>query len=79
MIKHSHTGWVGLVVLNVLLWFVFVFGPEAEADPRQPPTLPVNPAAQRAEMVRELSEINQLLKEQNRLLQSGRVKVIVTK
>lgn len=79
MIKHSHTGWIGLVMLNVLLWFVFVFGPSAEADPRRPTAGPVDPAVQRAEMISELSEIKQLLKEQNQLLQSGKVKVIVTK
>ncbi|MCA9124164.1 MAG: hypothetical protein H6822_02260 [Planctomycetaceae bacterium] len=77
MNKSSHPGWIALVVVNALLWFMFAADPSAEADPRQPPTVPVNPAAQRAEMVRELTEIKQLLKEQNQLLQSGRVKVVV--
>ena len=74
MNKSSRAGWIGLITVNTLLWFAIAGGPPAEADPRQP----VNPATQRGEMIRELTEIKQLLKEQNQLLRSGKVSVVVS-
>jgi len=67
--------WIGLTVVNALLWIVFAFGSPAEADPRRAATLPVDPAVQRAEMISELSEIKQLLKVQNEILLGNKAKV----
>ncbi len=77
MNTHSHRVWIGIIVVNAFFWFMLATAPPAGADPRRPPTLPVNPATQRAEMVRELSQIKQLLQEQNQILRSGKVKVVV--
>ncbi len=47
------------------------------APPKSEPG-PPNPAAQRVEMIAELKEIKELLKEQNAFLRSGNLKVVVT-
>lgn len=70
-------GWMLILVANVLCYCVLSFYQTSEAQTGAPPTL-ANPVQQRTEMISELEEIKNLLKEQNALLRSGQVKVIVT-
>jgi hypothetical protein len=67
--------WTLLVVANVAAWAVLGFYGRLGAAPQagQPPF--ANPVEQRAETVRELREIKELLKEQNALLKSGASKL----
>ena len=78
MWKKLNTRWTALLALNVVLWCVLGFYGSITAAPQrgQPPF--ANSVEQRAEMVRQLQEINAALKEQNAILRSGKVKVIVT-
>jgi hypothetical protein len=63
--------WTWLVIANAVVWGVLGFYRTLGAAPQagQPPF--ANPVEQRADMVRELREIKELLKEQNALLKSG--------
>ena len=63
--------WTWLVVANAIVWGVLGFYRTLGAAPQagQPPF--ANPVEQRSEMVRELREIKELLREQNALLRSG--------
>lgn len=63
--------WVVLVLANVFAVSVLGFYSTLGAAPQagQPPF--ANPVDQRSDMVRELREIKDLLKEQNALLRSG--------
>ena len=49
----------------------------SNAAPKAPQMPFANSVEQRGEMVRQLREINALLKEQNALLRSGKLKVVV--
>jgi hypothetical protein len=71
--------WTLLVAANVLALGVLGFYSTLGAAPQagQPPF--ANPIDQRADMVRELREIKELLKEQNALLKSGAAKIDVNK
>ena len=71
------TGWMLLVTANVLVYCVLSFCQTTGAQTGKAPSL-ANSVEQRHEMVSNLEEIKNLLKEQNELLQSGKVKVIVT-
>jgi hypothetical protein len=71
------TGWMLLVIANVLCYCVLSFYQTGAAQSGSRPTL-ANPVQERVEMVSNLEEIKNLLKEQNALLRSGQVKVIVT-
>ena len=72
-------GWALLIVANVLFCCVLGFyrATDAAAPKPQPPF--ANAVEQRMEMITELKEIKKLLKEQNALLRSGEVKVVVGK
>ena len=63
--------WTWLVIANAVVWGVLGFYGAVGAAPQagQPPF--ANPVEQRADMIRELREIKELLKEQNALLKSG--------
>jgi hypothetical protein len=63
--------WTWLVIANVVVAGVLGFYSTLGAAPQagQPPF--ANPVDQRAEQVRELREIKELLKEQNELLRGG--------
>jgi hypothetical protein len=74
----SRLGLMGLLAVNVLLWLGFAAHQPSGAAQRGSPTTLANPAAQRGEMIRELSAIKSLLREQNELLRSGKVKVVAT-
>jgi hypothetical protein len=67
--------WTWLVISNVVVVGVLGFYSTLGAAPQagQPPF--ANPVEQRAEQVRELREIKELLKEQNELLRGGANKV----
>ena len=77
MFRPSHAGWIMLIIVNALLWLAFAGTLPVNAEQRRGSTPNANPAAQRAEMVRELSEIKRLLQEQNQILRSGKIKVVV--
>ena len=63
--------WMWLVIANVVVAGVLGFYSTLVAQPQGglPPF--ANPVEQRAEQVRELREIKELLKEQNELLRGG--------
>jgi hypothetical protein len=72
------TGFLFLVILNVMFYCVLSFHQTSDAQMSSPrPTLS-NAPEERRELVSNLEEIRNLLKEQNALLRSGQVKVIVT-
>lgn len=70
-------GWMWLMVASVLLCCVLGFYWSIEAAPPKPAQPFANSVEQRMEMIQELREIRLLLKEQNALLRSGEVKVVV--
>jgi len=66
--------WTWLVIANVIVAGVLGFYSTLGAAPQagQPPF--ANPVEQRADQLRELREIKELLKEQNDLLRGGAIK-----
>jgi hypothetical protein len=66
--------WTWLVIANVVFAGVLGFYSTLGAAPQagQPPF--ANPVEQRADQLRELREIKELLKEQNELLRGGAIK-----
>ncbi len=71
------TGWALLIAVNALCYCVLSFYRTTDAAPPRPGPPFANSVQQRMEMVSELKEIKQLLKEQNALLQSGNLGVVV--
>ena len=71
------TGWALLLTANVLCYCVLSFyrTGDAAAPKGSPPF--ANSVQQRMETVNELKEIKELLREQNALLRSGRLGVVV--
>ncbi len=71
--------WALLLAANVVCYGVLSFYQTTDAAPRatggQPPF--ANAVEQRMEMIRELRDIHRLLKEQNELLRSGGLKVVI--
>ncbi|NIP71191.1 MAG: hypothetical protein GTO04_19140 [Planctomycetales bacterium] len=68
--------WPLLILANVLCLCVLSFYRTSPAAPgKQIPF--VNPAEQREIMIEELKQLNRLLREQNTLLSSGKLAVIV--
>jgi hypothetical protein len=75
----SRTRWTLLAAAAVVFACVLSFYRTGSAQQRptgEPPF--ANAVEQRAETVKELREIKELLREQNALLRSGNVRVIVT-
>jgi hypothetical protein len=70
--------WTWLIVANVLLFCVLGFYWSSDAAPPKAKQPFANSVEQRMEMIKELREIKVLLKEQNALLRSGKVRVVVT-
>lgn len=71
-------GWAALVAANALAWGVLSFHQTTDASQKtggQPPF--ANSVEQRMEMAGYLREIRDLLKEQNALLQSGNLRVVL--
>ncbi len=71
------TGLAVLVVAIVLFCCVLSFYKTSDAAPKPPQEPFANSVEQRIEMVTALREIRDLLKEQNALLKSGTLKVVV--
>ena len=71
------TGWALLIAANALCYCVLSFYRTTDAAPPKPGPPFANAVQQRMEMVGELKEIKQLLKEQNALLRSGNLGVVV--
>lgn len=72
------TNWAVLIAANVLFYCVLSFYQTSSAAP-QPTRLPfANAVEQRIETVKLLNEIKELLKEQNALLRSGNLQVVVS-
>jgi hypothetical protein len=71
------TGFMLLLIANVLCYCVLSFHQTSNAQTGARPTL-ADPTEERKTMNSNLEEIRNLLKEQNALLRSGQVKVIVT-
>ena len=69
--------WAVLVTANSLAWCMLCFHQQGTAAP-QPATPPfANAVEQRIEMIEQLKQINAQLKEQNTLLRSGTLKVVI--
>lgn len=75
LLKGRRTGWFVAIVTNVLLVCVLSFQRNTEAQSRTEPF--VNSGQQRLEMINVLKEISTELKEQNALLRSGQLTVVV--
>jgi len=71
-------GWVLLIGANVLFCCVLSFYQATAADPAKAKQPFANAVQQRIEMINELREIKGLLKEQNALLRSGSLTVVVS-
>lgn len=71
------TAWMLLIGANALCCVVLSFYRTSDAASQKSPPPFANAVEQRFEMVRELKEIKQLLKEQNALLRSGQLQVTV--
>ncbi len=72
------TGWALLVAANVLCYCVLGFYQADAASPRtgvKPPF--ANSVVQRQEMISLLRDIKDQLKQQNALLRSGKLKVVI--
>ncbi len=67
-----------LLTANVLFYCVLSFYQTGAAQNSAPRPTIANPVQQREDMIAQLEDIKTLLKEQNALLKSGQVKVIVT-
>lgn len=75
VLEGRRTGWFVAIVASVLLVCVLSFQQQTDAQSRAEPF--VNSGQQRLEMINLLKEISTQLKEQNALLRSGQVTVIV--
>lgn len=71
------TSWVLLIAASALLYCVLSFYRTSEAAPKTAPEPFANAVQQRSEMIAQLKEIRDLLKEQNELLRSGNLTVKV--
>lgn len=69
--------WTLLVTGNVLAWCVLGLYQTGTAAPGKTPEPFANAVQQRAMMVQELQKLNSQLAEQNALLRSGKLQVIV--
>jgi hypothetical protein len=72
----SSQRWTALITANVLAWCMLCFHQQGTAAPAAPPPF-ANAVEQRIEMIEQLKQVNALLKEQNLLLKSGSLKVIL--
>jgi|GEM_PF-1137611 type VI protein secretion system component VasK len=70
-------GWMVVLAVLVLLWGVLSLYRSTEAAGQAPAEPFANATAQRSEMIACLKEIRDLLKEQNALLKSGAVRVVL--
>ncbi len=69
--------WTLLIVANVLFYCVLnLYQPSIAAQPSGPAQI-ANPIQQRADMLGELQQIRELLREQNEFLRGGNLRVVV--
>ncbi len=73
----KRTGWALLIAANALCYCVLSFYRTSEAAPPTPTQPFANSVQQRMEMIKQLTEIKDLLKQQNALLRSGKLQVVV--
>lgn len=71
------THWIVLVVANVLFCCMLSFYQTSNAAPRGVGEPFANAVGQRGEMITQLKAIKKLLEQQNALLRSGDLKVVV--
>jgi len=76
--RNSLHRWGLLLAANAAIWCVLSFYGSTEAAPRTDNQPFANSVEQRFEMIRELKQLNTLLREQNALLRSGKLQVVVT-
>lgn len=77
MVRATSARWVILVAANVLGWCMLCLHQSTDAAPAKESGPFANSVEQRFEMIQQLREINAQLKEQNALLRSGSLKVVV--
>ena len=73
----QRTGWTLLIAANVLFLCVLSFYRTTDAAPPKAKQPFANAVEQRMETIKQLQEIKGLMKEQNALLRSGTVRVVV--
>lgn len=73
------TSWALLITANVMCYCVLSFYQTTDAAQRGTSSGPpfANSVQQRAEMIKTLGDIRELLKEQNALLRSGKLRVVI--
>lgn len=78
MSTFRHSRWLGLVMLNVMGFCMLGFYGSSMGAPRESNEPFANAVQQRAETIELLRSIESHLKNQNELLRSGALKVVVT-
>lgn len=71
--------WLALIISNVVILCVLGFYGTSQAQPNEPNLPFANAVEQRVEIINQLKQLNEQLKEQNALLRSGKLKVVVDK
>jgi hypothetical protein len=77
VVRTTSQRWMILVVANVAGWCMLCLHQSTGAAPAKETGPFANAVEQRFEMINQLREINAQLKEQNALLRSGNLKVVV--
>lgn len=77
MSRGARLAWLALVVVQVGTFCMLGFERSSEAQVRAPQEPFVDAAQQRVQMIEQLREINARLKEQNDLLRSGKLQVVI--
>lgn len=71
--------WLALIISNVVILCVLGFYGTSQAQPNESNLPFANAVEQRVEIINQLKQLNEQLKEQNALLRSGKLKVVVDK
>lgn len=77
MKRWSNTPWAALAAANVLCFCMLSFYETSHAEPRETNQPFANAVEQRLEIINQLKELNALVKEQNALMRSGELVVVV--
>lgn len=78
MFRTKRFAWSMLLTVNVVSLCVLGFYGRSDAAPKSANEPFANSVEQRFEIIRQLQQINDQLKEQNALLKSGKLRVVVT-
>lgn len=74
----SRSRWTTLLIVNVALWCVLGFYRDSNAFQQRQSNEPfANSVEQRMQMIAELRQLNEQMKEQNELLRSGKLQVLL--